>query len=85
MNFVTTRCPKTQLLFLDALTKSLYPLIKILARCLITHTHFCMITKLVEYEADISQCFLFPFPFADVHRFQECVKSGSTCYGTFFF
>ena len=47
-----------------------------------THTHFCMITKLVKYEADISRCFILPFLSADVGRFQECVKPVSTCYGT---
>ena len=49
-----------------------------------THTHFCMIAKLVECEADISQCFLLPFLLADVYRLQESIKPGSTCYGTYF-
>ena len=76
INFVIIRCHNTQwkiqFPILDTLTKSLHPLIYILACCLITHTHF-----------SISQCFLLQFLLADVYRFQDCIKPGSTCYGTY--
>ena len=89
INFVLFRCHNLQqknaihLSILYTLTKSLRALLYILACCLITHTQFCLIAKLVECEADNSQCFLLQFLLADVYRFQDCVKPGSTCYGTY--